>query len=135
VLTLAQVQAEFPALPLDPDATGYQDNEAAANNSLDPDDSGPDLAARGRLDGYQASFFDPVSIFGGSSSGDQPIVAELSVHLFSNSGAAQAFIRQSRIFAGCKTRRLERGSPSVSSHHSPPRQWVQTHWRGAMISP
>ena len=95
VLTMDQVQAEFPSLPFDPDGTGYQDNEAAADNSLDPDDTGPDLAARGRLDGYQTTFFDSVGIFGGSSSGDQPIVAELSVHLFSNSGAAQAFIRQS----------------------------------------
>ena len=50
VLTLAQVQAEFPRLPLDPDGTSYQDNEAAADNSLDPDDTGPDLAARGHLD-------------------------------------------------------------------------------------
>ena len=36
VLTPAQVQAEFPGLPIDAEDTGYQDNEAAAGDSLDP---------------------------------------------------------------------------------------------------
>ena len=94
VLTPAQVQAEFPGLPLDSEDTGYQDNEAAAEASLDPDDTGLDLAARGRLDGYQGSFFDYAGLFEGSSSRDQPVAADFSVELFSSSGAAQAFIRR-----------------------------------------
>ena len=94
VLTPAQVQAEFPGLPLDSEDTGYQDNEAAAEASLDPDDTGLDLAARGRLDGYQGAFFDYAGLFEGSSSGDQPVAADFSVELFSSSGAAQAFIRR-----------------------------------------
>lgn len=94
VLTTAQVQAEFSGLPLDSDDTGYQDNEASAEDSLDPDDTGLDLAARGRLDGYQASFFDSAGLFGGSSSEDRPQGAEFSAELFNSSGAAQAFIRQ-----------------------------------------
>lgn len=94
VLTTAQVQAEFPGLPLDSDDTGYRDNEASAVDSLDPDDTGIDLAARGRLDGYRASFFDSAALFGGSSSEDRPQGAEFSAELFNSSGAAQAFIRQ-----------------------------------------
>ena len=94
VLTPAQVQAEFPGLPIDAEDTGYQDNEAAAGDSLDPDDSGLDLAARGRLDGYQVSFFDPAGLFDGSLSGDRPLGAGFTVDLFNSSGAAQAFIRR-----------------------------------------
>ena len=94
VLTPAQVQAELPGLPLDTEDTGFQDNEAAAEASLDPDDTGFDLAARGRLDGYQASFFDYVGLFEGSSAGDHPVGADFSVELFNSSGAAQAFIRR-----------------------------------------
>ena len=94
VLTTAQVQAEFPGLPLDTDDTGYQDNEAAAEDSLDPDDTGLELAARGRLDGYQASFFDSAGLFNASGSGNRPLGAGFTVDLFNNSGSAQAFIRQ-----------------------------------------
>ena len=94
VLTADQVQAEFPGLPLDSEDSGYEDNEAAAEDSLDPDDSGPDLAVRGRLDGYQAVFLDAAGLFGGSSTGDRPLAAEFSVDLFNNSGSAQSFIRR-----------------------------------------
>ena len=94
VLTTAQVQAEFPGLPLDSDDTGYRDYEASAVDSLDPDDTGLDLAARGRLDGYRASFFDSAGLFVGSSSEDRPQGAEFSAELFNSSGAAQAFIRR-----------------------------------------
>ena len=94
VLTPDQVQAEFPGLPLDSEDTGYQDNEAAAEDSLDPEDSGLDLAARGRLDGYEVSFLDSESLFDRSSSGDRPLGAGFSVDLFNSSGAAQAFIRR-----------------------------------------
>ena len=98
VLTPEQVQAEFPGLPLDTEDTGFQDNDAAAEDSLDPNDTGRDLAARGRLDGYHSSFFDSAGLFAGrsdgSSSGDRPLAANFSVKLFNSSGAAQSFIRQ-----------------------------------------
>ena len=98
VLTPEQVQAEFPGLPLDTEDTGFQDNDAAAEDSLDPNDTGRDLAARGRLDGYHSSFFDSAGLFAGrsdgSSSGDRPLSANFSVELFNSSGAAQSFIRQ-----------------------------------------
>ena len=80
VLGQSAVEAEFPGLQVNPQASGYRNNEAAAAASVDPDDRASDLAAQGRLDGYTLEFSDPAA-FSSSATGI-PIGATISVVLF-----------------------------------------------------
>ncbi len=61
VLDQADVDVEFPGLPLDVGDSGSMDNEAATEETIDPDDTATDLTAQGRLDGYAHEFFDPAA--------------------------------------------------------------------------
>ena len=93
VLTQADIQAEFPGLPLDPEDSGYHDNEAAADDSIDPDDTASNLAVRGRLDGYALEFSDPLLLFDGTISAGVFNIGS-SVALFDSPQSAQASIRR-----------------------------------------
>ena len=80
VLGQAAVEAEFPGLQLNAQASGYRDNEVAAVSSINPDDTAASLAALGRLDGYTLDFSDPAALSSGATG--RPISASISVSLF-----------------------------------------------------
>jgi hypothetical protein len=92
VLDQSDIDVEFPGLPLDSKEIGYRDNEDAARDTINPDDTAADLAAGGRLDGYKHSFFDPEALFGGASSTERTFGALAEVSLFDSRGSAQAFL-------------------------------------------
>ena len=91
VLTQADFDSEYPGLPLDPDESGYQDNEAAADLTFDPNNSASDLAARGRLEGYALELYDAQILYGGETAGSRLFRARSSVALFDSEVSAKAF--------------------------------------------
>ena len=84
VLEVGDIQRQFPTLEEnpDPERTGFQNNEANAAGTIDPDDTADELAARGRLDGYSVSFEDPEGLASVQS----------SVDLFDTQVSALAFL-------------------------------------------
>lgn len=94
VLDQADVDAEFPGLPLDVEDSGYMDNEAAAEDTFDPNDTAADLTARGRLDGYEHSFLDLEALLADESAPGHPIFGAASVDLFDSQRSAQAFLQR-----------------------------------------
>jgi hypothetical protein len=58
VLARSEVELEFPFLQPETGTTGFRDNEQATAQTLDPNDTAQDLAARGRVDGYSTQFVD-----------------------------------------------------------------------------
>ena len=93
VLSQTDIKAEFPLLELDMEESGYQDNDDAAEATVNPDDTGADLAAMGRLDGYVLSYFDLEALFVDDPSVARPFALSASVDLFESPQAAQAFIQ------------------------------------------
>ena len=79
-MTESDIASRFPTLKLDPDASGYQDNDDDAESTLDPEDTASDLAGQGRLDGYQVEFPDPGGLF----------LIQVSVDFFDTPESAQA---------------------------------------------
>ena len=82
VLTQSDIAKRFPTLEQDPGTSAFRDNEAAADETIDPEDTADDLAAQGRLDGYRVDFSDPGALF----------AINASVDLFDNEGSALAFL-------------------------------------------
>ena len=93
VLTQTDIHAEFANLQPDPGGSGYQDNDAAAQGTIDPDDTALDLASQGRLDGYAANFFEFEALFGAEDAIIRPFQTTSQVDLFDSSESAQAFIK------------------------------------------
>ena len=104
VLSQSEVAAKFPWLELDPDETGFIDSDAAAENTIDPADSGPDLEAQGHLDGYQNTFFNVLAILGAAQGGERLFSVISVVDLFDSTESARAYLKQQlediRIFRG-----------------------------------
>ena len=94
VLVKDEVGAEFPSTELDPEESGYQDNEAAADRTVDPGDTAQDIAAGGRLDGYAHSFLDLEALLTGIRSPDRPVGFESTVEIFDGEAAAVDSIGQ-----------------------------------------
>ena len=94
VLDQADVDAEFPGLPLDVEDSGSMDNEAATEETIDPDDTATDLTALGRLDGYEHEFFDSAAFFEGPPAAGRPFLMEVVVDLFDSQRSAQAFLQR-----------------------------------------
>ena len=92
VLPEQEIKAEFPDLTLDADESGYQDNEKAADDTIDPSDTAAELAALGRLDGYALGLLNPQALLGGETSSGSVFGVETSVALFDSSASAQSFM-------------------------------------------
>ena len=58
ILALTDVANAFPGFAADISSSGYEDNDQAAENSIDPAATGSGLAARGRIVGYKVDFTD-----------------------------------------------------------------------------
>ena len=119
VLTQGDIDTEFPSLLLEIDTSGTTDNHAAAENTIDPEDTGEDLADGGRLTGYNSNYFDLSSFFGGSFT--EPVAAASAVDQFTDASAARKFL-QERLeeadkFAGVA---LEGGTFTSVEHFAPP---------------
>ena len=98
VLQPEDIEAGLPGVDMRLDDGGYTDNESAADNTPDPDDTGADLEARGRIEGYSYNYSnpaDPVFSFSSSSPAD-PVVVTVgtSVDLFDTPESASAFIQR-----------------------------------------
>ena len=91
VLTQSDVAAEFPMLVFNAGQSGFDDNEDAAIDTIDPDDSGPDLEARGRIDGYDSVFADSAAFL--EKTGN-PFTLDTVVGLFDSSESARAFLQR-----------------------------------------
>ena len=83
-LPLSFIEAEFPGFQLDADGSGHLDHEDAADDTIEPDDTGADLAARGHLEGYKHDFSEPNVSLGARVS--------TRVELFATPALAQAFL-------------------------------------------
>ena len=86
ILPLSDVQEAFPGFQVDINSSGYEDNAAAAEGSIDPQDTGADLAARGRIVGYNVDFTDPNDAIG--------VGVSSSVDLFRSPEATRASIQR-----------------------------------------
>ena len=86
VLGQSDVETFFPSLKFDARGSGYVDNEASADDTIDPSDTTADIEAQGRLDGYEVSFSEPVVTFG--------FVLSSGVDLFDSPESAQAFLQR-----------------------------------------
>ena len=115
VLTQADIDAQLAEIPkddpkptLDAEGSGYQDNAAAADDTIDPGDTGSDMEAAGRLDGYANEFLNLLDLLAALLDTEiaqkSPLVIESTVHLFDRPESAQAFllreIEDFRSFAG-----------------------------------
>lgn len=89
VLPLEEFGPEFSAFEAD-EESGFVDNAQAADDSVDPDDTADDIAAEGRISGYDLEFNDPSSA--ALQSGEGVYLVNTSVELFIDAGAAQANI-------------------------------------------
>ncbi len=98
VLQPEDIEAGLPGVDMRLDDGGYTDNESAADNTPDPGDTGADLEAQGRIEGYSYNYSnpaDPVFSFSSSSPAD-PVVVTVgtSVDLFDTPESASAFIQR-----------------------------------------
>ena len=80
-------------LDVSADDSGFISHEAAADNSIHPDDTADDLAARGRVAGYALSYRDS-DFFAVLEAGEGLIIVGTTVHLWLDSGAAEADIEK-----------------------------------------
>ena len=94
VLDQADIRAEFREAALEPEASGYWDNEVAADDTIDPGDTAADLAARGHLDRYEHSFSDLLALMFGAPSEGRPFLVEAIVDLFDGQPSAQALLQR-----------------------------------------
>jgi hypothetical protein len=58
VLPAEQLAGTAQGLDIDPDQSGFSDNERAADDTIDPEDEAADLDELGRENGYTLSYFD-----------------------------------------------------------------------------
>ncbi len=110
VLTEEQVNFFFPQVKLDVEGSGYEDNEAAAEDTIDPADTAEVIASRGRIDGYQHDLEDREVLFSGQGALDRPAAFLSAVDLFSSDASAKAFLlRQLEDFRRLAGTELEEG--------------------------
>ena len=79
-----------PGLRVSPDS-GWKDNRAEAESSLDPGDSAASLAKAGRVTGYELTYYDPTHAALRAGSGVEAVMTW--VGLFSSESAASAYLR------------------------------------------
>ena len=82
VLSLENVNSEFPDLKKDAEGVGDQDNVSAASITKDPTDTAKDLEASGRVHGYNSAY----------SSEDLSLTVVSSVDMFETSDSATSFL-------------------------------------------
>ena len=70
VIVEADVESALPGLGLFDFFSGFVGSDELANGTLDPEDTGADIAARGRLDGFSSEFKEPTGINSVSASAD-----------------------------------------------------------------
>ena len=97
VLTLEAIQDEFPELQLDLERSGYRDNAAAARSTMDPEDTAANLAAQGRIDGYDHEFTNPSAFFDADPMVTRPHIALSVVDLYESNEAAIASVGRSMV--------------------------------------
>ena len=97
VLPLEAIQQEFPELQLDLDRSGYRDNAAAARSTLDPEDTAANLAAQGRIDGYDLEFTNPSAFFDADPMITKPHIALSVVDLYESKDEALASVGRSMV--------------------------------------
>jgi hypothetical protein len=87
------------------DDSGWKGNDAAAGDSLDPNDTGRSLARSGRLGGYALTYSNPSGF--AAPHDERPIVVSTEVELFRDDAAASYYLRrQAAIAARLRGRRL-----------------------------
>ncbi len=91
LLSQEEVAAEFSALLLTPESSGILDNaQTAVDDTLNPDDTGADIAAAGRTTGYIHTFQDPQSPL--DNVGEDPFEMRAIVHLLEDEKQATDFL-------------------------------------------
>ena len=106
VLPQEELGDEFANLEVDEDS-GFVDNEEAADDTIDPDDTANDLERAGRINGYALEYSDPT--FSALEAGEGVLSVATVVTLFEDgSGASDFFAKQVDDF-----QRLEGGEIEV----------------------
>ena len=95
VLTYADLEDQFAGLQLDTEGSGYRDNVAAAKGTVDPDDTAADLAAQGRIDGYDHEFTDSSALLANDAMSANPHLALFVVDMYDAPEAALAALQRS----------------------------------------
>ncbi len=88
VLPQQDLADEFADLDVDEDS-GFQDNEARADDTVDPDDTADELKDAGRINGYGLTYWDPALT--ALEEGQGVISVSTEVELFEGGGAASDF--------------------------------------------
>jgi hypothetical protein len=89
VLPQEELGDEFGDLEVD-DESGFTDNDEAADDTIDPEDTGEDLEGAGRIRGYELTYSDPT--FAALEEGVGVISVGSEVELFEDGSAASAFV-------------------------------------------
>jgi hypothetical protein len=89
VFSHTEVQLEFPFLQPEASGTGFRDNSQAILETLDPDDTAENLAARGRIDGYGSQFVDVQVLASGLSLLERPLSLSASLELMDSPESAR----------------------------------------------
>ena len=82
---LGDAAADLP-LDSDPGESGFQDNQAAADDTFDPDDTAADIEQAGRVNGYELSYSD----FSRLGEGEGAVEVDTAVELYKDADAASA---------------------------------------------
>lgn len=91
-LPLEELGEGVAGLEVDGGESGPSDNEDAAANTLDPDDSGADLGRGGRIGGYDLLYVDPSAY----AAGEGLVSVGTSIDLFTDGTSASALLRKER---------------------------------------
>lgn len=92
VLPQEELGDDFADLEIDEDS-GFVDNEEAADNTIDPDDTAEDLERTGRINGYALEYSDPT--FSALEAGEGGLSVGTTVTLFEDdSGASDFFAKE-----------------------------------------
>jgi hypothetical protein len=89
VLPQDELGDEFADLEVDEDS-GFVDNEQAADDTVDPDDTADDLEEAGRIDGYELAYTGPA--LSALEAGEGIISVTTEVELFEDGGGASGFL-------------------------------------------
>lgn len=91
LLSQADLGSAYADFELDEDDSGYQSNEDAAADDLDPEDEARDIEEFGRVSGYGARY----SAFGALVEGTGPVVVSFGVQLFEDADGASDYAADS----------------------------------------
>ncbi len=92
VLPQEELGEEFADLEIDEDS-GFQNNEQATDDTINPEDTGEDLERAGRINGYELEYVAP-DLLSMLEAGEGVAVVETMVHLFKDAGAASDFLAE-----------------------------------------